>query len=119
MQNDAVEHKDYGYDIVWVKKDSYYSKISVFEKKYKSNISFHKNTSKSWFVNFGNFKVTWIDTVDGKIYSQDLKEGSVFHIAPFCPVGIECLDDKGSITESGDILNIDDIHHVIASENIR
>jgi hypothetical protein len=96
-----VEKSDFGYEALWAKTDNYVSKILVFDSVGSGlPMHFHKETEKTWFVNTGNFKIAWIDTTDGMLYEKDVKEGSVFHVPPCMPVGLESLVDGGSITQT-------------------
>ena len=99
---DNVFKTDYGYEIVWASAESYCGKILVFENaKAKLPLHFHKLRSKSWFVNSGKFLVQWIDTVDGKYYSKELPEGSVFHVPALMPVSLESIVSNSAMAEAG------------------
>jgi hypothetical protein len=105
---DNVIKTEYGYEIVWTKTNEYCGKILAFESaNSKLPLHFHKNRDKSWFVNAGKFKVQWVDTADGKIYAQDLNEGSTFHVSALTPVTLTCLADNSSLSE---ITNNNDIN---------
>lgn len=98
--SDSVKKTNFGYELTWAKTDEYCGKILVFEK---SNsvlpLHFHKTKTKSWFVNSGKFLIKWVDTSDGKPYSQELSEGNVFHVNPMTPITVESLTDNGAIAE--------------------
>ena len=95
-----LEKRTYGYEATWAKTDNYVSKILVFDNMGTGlPIHFHKTIEKTWFINSGNFRIKWIDTSNGILYEKDIKEGSVFHVPPCMPVGLECLLDGGSITQ--------------------
>ena len=101
--NDNVEKKDFGYEITWMATDNYVCKILVFDQcNKKTPITFHKETTKSWFVNSGKFKISWIDTKDGKVYEQEVGEGAVFHAPPCMPCGLESLSNEASISQVSD-----------------
>ena len=92
---------DWGKELVWVKNKDYCGKILIFEKERKTiPFHFHREISKSWFVNAGKFLVSWIDTTDGKAYSKELPEGSVFHIPKLTPVKLESLVKNSAMAES-------------------
>jgi uncharacterized RmlC-like cupin family protein len=94
-----IEKTSYGYVITWIETEFYISKILVFEKAgAKTPIHFHKEITKSWFVNSGNFKLTWISTKDGQLYEKEFGEGTVFHVPPCTPCGLEALVDNASIS---------------------
>lgn len=100
---DNIKTTLYGYEITWADKETYCAKILIFEKAYaKFPLHFYKNKNRSWFVNAGKFNIRWIDTNEGKVYEQELLEGSVFDIPPLMPVLLESLTDNSSIAESSD-----------------
>tara|TARA_B110000503_G_scaffold89598_1_gene135627 strand:+ start:4103 stop:4459 length:357 start_codon:yes stop_codon:yes gene_type:complete len=98
--NDNVEKTAFGYEVTWIKTEDYTGKILVFDvRNAKSPMVFHRNTTKTWFVNSGKFKVSWIDIKDGKLYEKELGEGNVFHATPCSPCGLEVLSDTGSVSQ--------------------
>ena len=116
---DNVVKTDYGYNITWAKTDSYTSKILVFEHiGNKTPIFFQSNTEKSWFVNNGMFRVRWIDTKSGKLYENQIQEGSVFHVQKNMPVSLESLQAGASISQTANIDDPNDFYCVIPGNNI-
>jgi len=112
MKNN-IQKTDYGYDIVWTDTDSYCSKILVFEKSAQQTVlHFHKEKIKSWFVNAGKFRVQWVDTADGKMYAQELPEGSTFHVPVLMPVQLESLSDNSAMAETSNSNNPDDFYRL-------
>ena len=108
---DNIQKTDYGYDIVWTDNEYYCSKILVFEKAdQQTRLHFHKDRHKSWFVNAGRFLVSWVDTSDGKAYSKELPEGSVFHVSPLMPVKLQSLSDNSAMAEVSNSNNNDDFY---------
>jgi len=93
--------RDWGMEITWSDEENYCGKILVFNQSgSKTPFHFHKETGKSWFVNNGKFIVRWIDTKDGKVYQQELPEGSVHKVEPMTPVSLECVDAGSSIAQT-------------------
>jgi mannose-6-phosphate isomerase-like protein (cupin superfamily) len=108
-----INKTSYGYDITWIETELYTSKIMIFEKTGgKTPIAFHKDTIKSWFVNSGRFKVTYVDTKTGQIFEKDIGEGTVFHVPALMPCGIECTSDNGSISQTSNINNQEDFYQL-------
>jgi len=100
MSNNVIK-TDYGYDVVWADNDLYCSKILVFEKQgAKTPLHFHKNKTKSWFVNSGAFTVQWVNTEDGKSYAQELVEGATFHVEPLTPITLKAKVDNSVMAET-------------------
>ena len=110
-----IEKTPYGYNITWIETEFYISKILVFETaKSRTPIHFHKDTTKSWFVNSGKFKLSWISTKDGQLYEKEFNEGTVFHVPPCTPCGLEALEDNSSISETANVSNPED-YYVLSS----
>ena len=90
MEKNNVIKTDYGYDVVWTDNEYYCSKILIFEEEGKqTRLHFHKDKHKSWFVNAGKFEVQWVDPKDGKAYSKELPEGSIFEVPALLPVTLK------------------------------
>lgn len=100
QESSNINKTAWGLEIVWANNDNYCGKILVFEEKGSTTpLHFHKNTTKTWFVNAGLFLVTWVDTKDGKAYSKELPEGSSFHVDPLTPVKLHCLQQNSAMAE--------------------
>jgi hypothetical protein len=115
---DNIKETSYGYEISWAATENYSGKILVFNRPVKTDLSFHQQTQKTWFINSGDFRIRWIDTADGKLYEKHVKEGGVFHIEPLTPVSIESLTSDGSIAEVATPEIDDDNYCVIPATNI-
>lgn len=110
---DNVVKTDFGMEITWADTEDYCSKILIFEKQGSLiPLHFHKSKKKSWFVNSGSFRVQWIDTADGKIYAQDLVEGSVFHVNLLQPVSLESLSNNSVIAETSNAVSAEDFYRL-------
>ena len=98
--SDNIKQHNWGYELIWSATEEYCGKILVFEKANCSTpLHFHKTKNKSWFVNAGKFNVTWVDTNDGKAYSKELPEGSVFDVPALMPVRLTSLADNSAMAE--------------------
>lgn len=105
---DNVTKTKYGYDIVWADNDLYCSKILVFEDEGAStDLHFHKQKIKTWFVNSGSFRVQWVDTKDGKSYAQELEEGSTFHVEVLKPVKLQSTSANSVMAETSNSIKDD------------
>ena len=94
--------KGWGYEIVWANNDRYSAKLLVFEKAgAKTSLVFHKEKRKSWFVNAGKFKVTYIDVANGDIKQAILEEGKTADFAELGPHQVEALVANSIIFEVG------------------
>jgi len=111
--SDNVKQTDWGYEIVWVDNEHYCSKILVFEKAdAKTNLHFHKDKHKSWFVNAGKFEVQWVDPKDGKAYAQELPEGGVFDVPPLLPVTLKSLAPNSAMAETSNNNSTEDYYRL-------
>ena len=94
--------KGWGYEIVWANNDKYCGKILVIEKVgAKTSLVLHKEKSKSWFVNAGRFKLTFIDVATGETKHAELEEGKTVDFGTLGPHQIEALVANSVIFEVG------------------
>ena len=101
--------RSWGYEIVWASNDNYCGKILVFEKQGSSTTTqIHKNKRKSWFINAGKFRITFINVKTGKTEQAILEEGKTVDIAEMSPHSVEALVPGSMIFEVGTVDNIDD-----------
>ena len=118
-KNDSVKQKKYGFEILWADNSNYQGKILVFKAKgAKTDMFCQQTKTKTWFVNGGEFKVRWIDTKDGRVYEQPLKEGEVFNVKPLVPVQLEALAPESTVIEAGSYAEDDDILVILPSNNV-
>lgn len=101
QQNGKVD-KGWGYEIVWANTDKYSGKLLVFEHEgAKTSLVFHKERSKSWFVNAGKFKITFIDTKTGEVKTAELGQGQTVDLGEMGPHQLESLAPGSVIFEVG------------------
>jgi hypothetical protein len=94
--------KGWGYEITWVNNDSYSGKLLVFEKAgAQTSLVLHKQRKKSWFVNNGKFKITFIDIQTGEMKTAELVEGQTVDLAELSPHQLESLLPNSIIFEVG------------------
>lgn len=102
LQKQGKVDKGWGFEIVFANNDKYCGKLLVFTRAgAKTSMVFHKEKAKSWFVNSGKFKVTFIDVTDGSVKEAIIEEGKTadFHI--LAPHQIEALEANSIIFEVG------------------
>ena len=94
--------KGWGYEIVWANNDKYCGKLLIFEHAgAKTSLIFHKEKAKSWFVNAGKFKVSFIDVATGETKQAVLQEGQTADFGQLGPHQIEALEPNSMIFEVG------------------
>jgi mannose-6-phosphate isomerase-like protein (cupin superfamily) len=109
LQQTGKNDKGWGFEIVFANNDKYCGKLLVFEKAgAKTSLVFHKEKAKSWFINAGRFKVTFIDVATGEIKQSELGEGQTADFGPLGPHQIEALVDNSMIFEVGTADYIED-----------
>jgi mannose-6-phosphate isomerase-like protein (cupin superfamily) len=102
LQNTGKVDKGWGFELVFANNDKYCGKLLIFEKAgAKTSLVFHKEKVKSWFINAGRFKVTFIDVATGEIKQSELTEGQTADFGPLGPHQIEALVDNSMIFEVG------------------
>ena len=94
--------KGWGFEIIFANNTEYSGKLLVFERAgAKSSMMFHKERNKTWFVNEGKFKLTYIETATGKVFESVLEVGSTTTIAHMGPHQLEALEPNSIIFEVG------------------
>ena len=94
--------KGWGFEIVWSNNADFCGKLLVFDRAgAKTSLVFHKDKKKSWFVNAGKFKITYIDVVTGEMREAILEEGKTADFGELSPHQIEALVANSVIFEVG------------------
>jgi hypothetical protein len=94
--------KGWGYEIVWANNEKYSGKLLVFERVgAKTSLVFHKDRAKSWFVNAGKFRVSYIDVSTGEMKQSELGEGQTADFGQLGPHQVEALMPNSIIFEVG------------------
>ena len=94
--------KGWGFEIIFANNEKYCGKLLVFERAgAKTSLVFHKEKRKSWFVNAGKFKVTYIDVTTGESKEAVLEEGKTADFAELGPHQVEALVPNSIIFEVG------------------
>ena len=94
--------KGWGFEIVFANNDKYCGKILVFERAgAKTSLVLHKEKRKSWFVNAGKFKLTYIDPTNGNMNHSVIEEGKTIDVAELSAHQLESLEPNSMIFEVG------------------
>jgi streptogramin lyase len=109
LQIQGKVDKGWGFEIVFANNEKYCGKLLVFDRAgAKTSLVFHKEKTKSWFINAGKFKVTFIDVTTGEIKQSELSEGQTADFGPLGPHQIEALVDNSMIFEVGTADHVED-----------
>ena len=102
LQTIGKINKGWGFEIIFANNDKYCGKLLVFERAgAKTSLVFHKEKTKSWFVNAGKFRVTFIDVSTGEIKHSELGEGQTADFGQLGPHQVEALVPNSMIFEVG------------------
>lgn len=92
--------KGWGYEILWANNERYSGKILIFPSAgSKTSLVFHKEKIKSWFVNSGKFKISFIDINSGEFKEITIGEGKTVDFDHLTPHRLESLEDNSMIFE--------------------
>ncbi len=109
LQTIGKVDKGWGFEIVFANNEKYCGKLLILEKTgAKTSLVFHKEKAKSWFINAGRFKVTFIDVGTGEIKQSELSEGQTADFGPLGPHQVEALVDNSMIFEVGTADHVED-----------
>jgi mannose-6-phosphate isomerase-like protein (cupin superfamily) len=94
--------KGWGFEIIFANNEKYCGKLLVFTREgAKTSLVFHKEKTKSWFVNAGKFRVTYIDVATGETGQSELTEGQTVDFGVLGPHQVEALAANSIIFEVG------------------
>ncbi len=94
--------KGWGFELAFVNNGDYSGKLLVFEQAgAKTSMLFHKKRRKTWFVNEGKFKLTFIDTQTGQVHETVLEVGRTVSLGEMSPHQLEALEPNSIIFEVG------------------
>jgi streptogramin lyase len=101
--------KGWGFELVFANNDKYCGKLLVFDRAgAKTSLVFHKEKAKSWFVNAGKFKISYIDVSTGETKQSELGEGQTADFGQLGPHQVEALVANSIIFEVGTADYIED-----------
>jgi streptogramin lyase len=102
LQHLGKVDKGWGFEIVFANNDKYCGKLLVFDRVgAKTSMVFHKEKGKTWFINAGKFKITYIDVASGEVKEAVLEEGKTVDFGPLGPHQVESLVANSIIFEVG------------------
>ncbi len=102
LQPPGKVDKGWGFELVWANNEHYCAKLLVFSREgAKTSLVLHKNKKKSWFVNAGKFKITYIDVATGQTREAVLEEGKTVDFGELSPHQVEALVANSVLFEVG------------------
>ena len=101
--------KGWGFELVFANNDKYCGKLLVFDRVgAKTSLVFHKEKAKSWFVNAGKFKISYIDVSTGEMKQSEISEGQTADFGQLGPHQVEALIANSIIFEVGTSDQVED-----------
>jgi streptogramin lyase len=101
--------KGWGFELIFANNDKYCGKLLVFDRVgAKTSLVFHKEKAKSWFVNAGKFKISYIDVSTGEMKQSELSEGQTADFGQLGPHQVEALVANSIIFEVGTSDQVED-----------
>jgi hypothetical protein len=92
--------KGWGFEIVFANNSDYCGKLLVFPKVgAKTSMVLHKKRRKTWWVNEGKFKLTYIEVTTGKVFESVLEAGKTVTLSELAPHQVEALEPNSVIFE--------------------
>jgi len=92
--------KGWGHEVIIINSEKYCSKLLVFKEGCKFSMHYHMIKEETWYVLFGEFLFTWIDTEQGIKHTTKLEVGEVVTIPIGMPHQLEALTDATIVETS-------------------
>ena len=109
LQNLGKIDRVWGYEVLWANNEDYSGKLLIFEQAGShTSMMYHQSHRKSWFVNAGKFKFTFIDTKTGSMQDIVLEEGRTVDLGELSPHRLEALVPNSMIFEVGTAEHVED-----------
>ena len=110
LQTTGKIDKSWGYEVIFANNDKYCGKLLVFPQAgNKTNLILHKDKCKSWFVNAGKFKITFIDVATGQMQQAVVEQGRTLDFAQLSPHQLEALEHNSIIYEVSTSDHVEDV----------
>lgn len=110
--------KGWGYEIIWATNDLYCGKLMVFERAgARFSMHFHKEKDETWFVNAGQFKLTYCDTTTATYHEKILNEGDVWRNPPMLPHQLMSMKPNSIIFEVSTPDSVEDNYRIIPGDS--
>jgi len=110
--------KGWGYEIIWATNNKYAGKILVFERVgAKMSMHFHKEKDETWFVNAGQFRLTFCDTNSAQYSERILNEGDTWRNPPLLPHQLTALQPNSMIYEVSTADSPEDNYRIIPGDS--
>ena len=94
--------RTWGYEVIWSSTEHYCGKMLIFENVGATcPMMIHKSRRKSWFVNAGKFKMTYMNVSTGETNEAIIEEGKTIDISEMSPHKLEALAPNSIIFEVG------------------
>ena len=85
--------KGWGEEIIIENNEKYCGKILIFKQGCKFSMHYHMNKDETWWVEYGKFRYSFIDTEQARIQTIDLEEGDVVRQYPGQPHQLEAISN--------------------------
>ena len=85
--------KGWGEEIIIENNEKYCGKILIFKAGCKFSMHYHMEKDETWWVEYGEFRYSFIDTEQALIQTIDLEEGDVVRQYPGQPHQLEAISN--------------------------
>ena len=85
--------KGWGEEIIIENNEMYCGKILIFKKGCKFSMHYHMKKDETWWVEYGHFIYSFIDTETALLQTVNLKEGDIVRQYPGQPHQLEAVSN--------------------------
>ena len=84
---------EWGIELLWANNDEYSGKLIIFpDAGKKMPMSLHQNKSKTWFINGGKLRISYVDNETKEVKTAELAEGGTCHFSKMSAHEVEVLE---------------------------
>jgi mannose-6-phosphate isomerase-like protein (cupin superfamily) len=99
VRKGEIHSKLWGYELWISNNDKYCGKLLVFNKDSNLSLHYHLIKQETWYVSKGEFEFSWVDTKNGNLIVETIKEGDVVDICIGQPHQLKALTQFATIFE--------------------
>ena len=93
MNQTGKYEQDWGMELLWANNENYSGKLIIFnEVGKKMPMALHKEKTKTWFVNGGKLKISYVNNETKEVLTAEISEGGTCHFSKMSAHEVEVIE---------------------------